>query len=1001
MNRNTQHNAWGRLARAGRVAVFASLACLAAVAGTAFAATALLGPAQPTNDPTIPLPVIPLGPANFVSAGTYSVSPGATWTFNSGVTLATKTTVYHAALPNMVRLSFNGAFGGPGETLTYNAAGSSAAGGIVQYIGSTNYFGTSNTRVTLTYTTNGVTPIALVTAASIGANPAIGLLAPVPAAGFVVNYYAEAQNPAYGFPSFTAAKTVYDAIHLANGQVAQTLLFDFTAGFYWNDVPPVLATNTGMTVSQGSTTAITSAMLQATDVEDGPAQLTFTIPTSGGGPPHNGALKKIGVGLLVGGSTFTQDDINNKLVSYQNDNSCNTSDDFQFSVSDSNGAVIPPPPGPPSVFSFPITVTLPHLAPTANPGSISVPLGGTGNGTLTATNNDCYAPTWTFAIATQGTKGTATVTNASTGAFTFTATPGQVGADSFTFTANNGSVTSAPATITVTIQNQPPVAQDQTVNTNEGAPIPGTLVATDPDLPAQPLTYSMVTNGTKGTAGITNPATGAFIYVPNPGRMGFDSFTFKANDGTLDSNVGTVTVNIRPNMTSGRIVTTGTGPQGGSTPEVLLVDPVTADQGVVTSGGFLAGAATVAIESTGKILALDNSSGSLIRIDPVSGGQTPLATGLPGFPLGVAVEPSGSILLALGPAGISRRDPATGAQTASFTAGLNGPISVTVAHNGDIYTGDTGLFAPPAQNRIMLVDPVTGTPTPVSTGGSLMLPIGVALDAANTTLYVADAPDLFIGGTSVVLSIPVATGVQTPVASGGSLAKTAGITVAGDGTLLTSNAAGSGAIVRVNPAGGAQTPVSSGGELNGVFGIAVVSQAPALVGVVSRKLHSTAGTFDLALSLVAPPAINHNPTTEPRSGPAQTLVFQFDKPVISGNAAISEGVATLGTPTFSGNEMTVPLTGVTNKQYVTVDVSSVAAADGGSGGSGSARVGLLVGNVTGSRQVLPSDVGLVRSHQLENVGPTNFQYSVTLGNKVLPADVGITRANQLQKLPTP
>jgi hypothetical protein len=176
---------------------------------------------------------------------------------------------------------------------------------------------------------------------------------------------------------------------------------------------------------------------------------------------------------------------------------------------------------------------------------------------------------------------------------------------------------------------------------------------------------------------------------------------------------------------------------------------------------------------------------------------------------------------------------------------------------------------------------------------------------------------------------------------------------------------------------------------------------PVLLSAVSRKLHVGAGTFDLALSLVAPPAINHNPATEPRSGPAQTLVFQFDKPVISGNAVLSEGVATLGVPTFAGNEMTVPLTGVTNKQYVTVDVSSVAAADGGMGGSGSARIGLLVGNVTGSRQVLPSDVGLVRSHQLENVGPTNFLYSVTLGSKVLPADVGITRANQLQKLPTP
>jgi N-acetylneuraminic acid mutarotase len=192
-----------------------------------------------------------------------------------------------------------------------------------------------------------------------------------------------------------------------------------------------------------------------------------------------------------------------------------------------------------------------------------------------------------------------------------------------------------------------------------------------------------------------------------------------------------------------------------------------------------------------------------------------------------------------------------------------------------------------------------------------------------------------------------------------------------------------------------------GADTDSLAQVVTLAVAPVLVSAKSRKVHIGAGTFDLALSLVAPPAINHNPATEPRSGPAQALVFQFDKPVISGNAAISEGVATLGVPTFSGNEMTVPLTGVTNKQYVTVDVSSVAAADGGSGGSGSARIGLLVGNVTGSRQVLPSDVGLVRSHQLENVGPTNFQYSVTLGSKVLPADVGITRANQLQKLPTP
>ena len=113
---------------------------------------------------------------------------------------------------------------------------------------------------------------------------------------------------------------------------------------------------------------------------------------------------------------------------------------------------------------------------------------------------------------------------------------------------------------------------------------------------------------------------------------------------------------------------------------------------------------------------------------------------------------------------------------------------------------------------------------------------------------------------------------------------------------------------------------------------------PTVTGVVSRKTHGAAGVFDLPLSLVAT-----NPTTEPRFGPAQTIVFQFDKPVVSGTAAITEGAAVVGTVTFAGSEMTVNLTGVNNQQYVTVAVSNVAAADGGTGGSGTGRIGVSGG----------------------------------------------------------
>ena len=65
--------------------------------------------------------------------------------------------------------------------------------------------------------------------------------------------------------------------------------------------------------------------------------------------------------------------------------------------------------------------------------------------------------------------------------------------------------------------------------------------------------------------------------------------------------------------------------------------------------------------------------------------------------------------------------------------------------------------------------------------------------------------------------------------------------------------------------------------------------SPGSTGVASRKVHGAAGTFDLPLVLT--PA---NPTTEPRQGPTHTIVFTFDRIVLSGNAAVTEGIATAG-----------------------------------------------------------------------------------------------------------
>jgi uncharacterized repeat protein (TIGR03803 family)/VCBS repeat-containing protein len=98
--------------------------------------------------------------------------------------------------------------------------------------------------------------------------------------------------------------------------------------------------------------------------------------------------------------------------------------------------------------------------------------------------------------------------------------------------------------LSVNAGNEPPVASDSSTTTFEDTAVSGQLSATDPD--SDPLSFEIVANGSLGTATIADPATGAFSYTPNANASGADTFTFKANDGTADSNIATITVTITP-----------------------------------------------------------------------------------------------------------------------------------------------------------------------------------------------------------------------------------------------------------------------------------------------------------------------------------------------------------------------------------------------------------------------------------------------------------------------
>jgi VCBS repeat-containing protein len=131
-------------------------------------------------------------------------------------------------------------------------------------------------------------------------------------------------------------------------------------------------------------------------------------------------------------------------------------------------------------------------------------------------------------------------------------------ADTFKFLANDGTLDSNEATVSITVaaENDVPIAVDDSYSTNEGSPLtvnaPGVL-GNDSDVDSANLTAEKVTGPANGQ--LTLNANGSFTYTPSPGFSGRDTFTYKANDGSVDSNTVIVTITVNPVGTSAPMVT--------------------------------------------------------------------------------------------------------------------------------------------------------------------------------------------------------------------------------------------------------------------------------------------------------------------------------------------------------------------------------------------------------------------------------------------------------------
>ncbi|VGO12987.1 hypothetical protein PDESU_01541 [Pontiella desulfatans] len=154
---------------------------------------------------------------------------------------------------------------------------------------------------------------------------------------------------------------------------------------------------------------------------------------------------------------------------------------------------------------------------------------------------------------------------------TYTPSAGYTGTDSFTFTLYDGMSNSEPATVSIAVTNEAPIAIAQSLVVFPDSTLAITLTGTNTDGPSN-LTYAVVDTPDYGTL---DGGSNMWTYTPNAGYEGPDNFTFKVNDGLIDSDPATISImvtNYVPTADSQQVFTeygsnvvvtlTGSDPEG-------------------------------------------------------------------------------------------------------------------------------------------------------------------------------------------------------------------------------------------------------------------------------------------------------------------------------------------------------------------------------------------------------------------------------------------------------
>ena len=369
------------------------------------------------------------------------------------------------------------------------------------------------------------------------------------------------------------------------------------------------------------------------------------------------------------------------------------------------------------------------------------------------------------------------------------------GSATVTLSATDGYGQTGYGSFAVSVIPPFPVAKNAKATVASGQTLNGTLTATD--TLNVTLSYAIVTQPAHGTLKLSS-ASSAYTYTPANGYLGADSFTWKANDGSSDSNIATVSIT----------VSAPPPPPGAPTVSdmALTVSENTPLSGTLQGNGTSLSYAIAGNPSHGAVTITNTGTGAF-TYTPTSG-----YTGADSF----SYTAENTLLKATS-------NPATVSLTISAISGSGGTAPVASAMSLTTYAGTpvSGvLAASDAAGNVLnyvVTQPTQGTVTlgNAATGAFTYTPNAGYTGADSFTFIATDTvtglTSASTGVSLTVMAVPVSS-TATPLANNASFTTYVDIPV--DGSLSASDAAGNALnyTLAAPPAHGTVTVTAASGD---------------------------------------------------------------------------------------------------------------------------------------------------------------------------------------------